>query len=122
MVQAEGDGWSNLDDTRSLWEQSRSLSDSTLHNLLEVAKEQVLAYAETTEADLTEVPPRYARAQWMQARNIYNASVVDASGGDMGEGSFVIRPFPLDWMIKQIITPKTRVPRFGTFPIQDEAV
>ncbi|MFC5930207.1 hypothetical protein D6T64_05645 [Cryobacterium melibiosiphilum] len=55
------------------------------------------------------VPLRYKQAQLMQTRNLWNAAKSDPSG-QMGDDGFVIRPFPMDWVIKGIIRPKNPVP------------
>ena len=57
------------------------------------------------------IPTRYALAQLMQAKNMWNAGRVDASGGIGDGGDFVIRPVPLDWHVKQLLRPKRGAPR-----------
>ncbi len=86
--------------------------------LLDAAREQVLAYAPalpaftpTEETPAQPIPDRYALGQIRQAQNLWRASIVDASGG-VGDGeSFVIRPTPLDWHVKQILRPRRGAPR-----------
>ncbi len=53
------------------------------------------------------IPESYRWAQLQHARNIWNATNVNPSAGyGMDEpGSFMIRPFPLDWAIKQRLRP-----------------
>lgn len=117
-------------DLRELWPDVEQLEDSTLELLLDAARDQVIAYAPALPSDVVEreegtgygygpfggelpptIPGRYAFGQFQQAKNIWNASRVDASGG-IGDGSdFVMRPTPLDWHVKQILRPKRGRPR-----------
>ena len=87
-----------------------------LVELLEVAREQVEAYAPAlplpAEGEALEIPATYRYAQLMQARNIWNASTV-SPGGDLGEGDFTITVHPLDWTVKQMLRPKRAVPVVG---------
>jgi len=104
----------------------------TCEMLLEVAREQVIAYAPdpgTAEAavaavlerfglehklvdvlavleldDLTDPPRRYVYAQLQQAVNLWNAGRV-SSDGNIGDGGYVFTPRPLDKTIRQIIRP-----------------
>jgi len=77
--------------------------------LLEIAREQVLAYAPAMPAPvegepIPDPPARYVYAQLQQARNLWNAGRV-STGGDIGEGQFTFTPRPLDKTIRQIIRP-----------------
>lgn len=111
LVAQDPDGWQTVDTARDIWEQAPN-DDARLFQLLELAKQQVLAYAPALTL-LAPIPPNYREAQIMQARNIWNAGKVDPQSGGFGEDSFVIRPFPLDWMIKQILRPRTGIPVVG---------
>lgn len=117
--------WYTLETIRADWRDAPS-SDTVLQQLLDASKQQVLAFdngytwrkAGGAQADYTgdyragAVPSNLVMAQRMQVRNLWNASQVDASGNAGGEDTFVIRPFPLDWVIRQVIRPKT-VPVVG---------
>ena len=83
--------------------------------LLDVAREQVVAYAPEAPADdvtvvdgiitsTTVTPTRYVYAQLQQATNLWNAGRVSSSG-DIGVDTFTFTPRPLDKTIKQIIRP-----------------
>lgn len=111
VVQGD-DGWATLDMARDEWADARTLADVILWRLLDTAKGDVLAYAPALP-DAAPIPLRYAEAQIMQARNRWNALKVDPASGGLGEGDFVIRPFPLDWQIKQLLRPKQAVPVIG---------
>jgi hypothetical protein len=120
IVQSEDDGWANLDTAReeTRWPDANTLSDRVLFDILIEARRAVIAYADEVGVDFDEDQPasNLRFAQIMQARNIHNAIRVDPSTGDLGDGSFQVRAFPLDWQVQQIIKPKSRRPRFGTFP------
>jgi hypothetical protein len=112
VVQDLDSQWHTLDTAREEWADAGHLGDRTLWELLEVAKNDVTAFAPSLAlADGTSkpVPVHYRKAQIMQARNILNSLGVDPASGDDGDGSFAIRPFPLDWQVKQTLRPK-RVP------------
>lgn len=105
--------WYDIDSARADWIDA-PLNDDTLQALLDVSKQQVIAYAPRLPVPVdpeapVEVPANYRYYQLMQATNIWNAGRVDASGG-VGEGEFVIRPHPLDWQIKQGLRPRRAVP------------
>ncbi len=89
--------------------------------LIDLAREQVLAYAppypdpELTTKDVwtqawdLDPAPRFIYAQLMQAQNLWNAGRAQQDGGVGTEGySFV--PRPLDKNIRQIIRPVSGVP------------
>lgn len=112
VVQDFDSQWHTLDTAREEWSDAGHLGDLTLYELLEVAKNDVTSFAPSLAlADGTSkpVPVHYRKAQIMQARNILNSLGVDPASGDDGDGSFAIRPFPLDWQVKQTLRPK-RVP------------
>ncbi|WP_157001436.1 hypothetical protein [Agromyces laixinhei] len=104
VVQDPDSPWCTLDSIRDEWPDAETIDDGPLWRLLSLAREQVLAYAPTL-AEGDPVPERYREAQRVQARNVWNASRVAPDGG-IGSDDFVIRPFPLDWHVKQIIRPK----------------
>lgn len=107
----EFDGWHTLDSARGDWQDAPGF-DPWLFELLEIARQQVTAYAPALSVG-TQPPAAYRQAQLSQARNIWNSTKVDAASGSMGDETFVIRPYPLDWMIKQILRPKTGMPVIG---------
>jgi hypothetical protein len=83
--------------------------------LLDVAREQVLAYAPAPDPHLPgdpvpDPPARYVLAQLQQVRNLYNAGRA-AGDGEVGADGFTFRPFPLDRTIKAIIRPIDGKPR-----------
>jgi len=111
-IVAQGDnGWHTVDSARDGWDDAPD-ADADLYELLELAKEAVIEYAPVLAEG--EYPPlRYRKGQRMHAENIWNACRVNpASGGD-GDGTFVLRPFPLDWQVKQMLRPKRAVPVIG---------
>lgn len=104
--------WHTIETARDEWDDA-PLNDDVLTELLAVAQQQVIAYAPTlpvADPPTTEVPTNYRFGQLRQAQNLWTAGQVDSSGG-LGEGEFVVRPHPLDWIIKQILRPRRAVPR-----------
>lgn len=104
VVQDSSSPWHTLDSIRAEWPDTETIEDGPLWTLLALARDQVLAYAPPLAEDAP-VPDRYREAQRIQARNVWNASKVSSDGG-IGADDYVIRPFPLDWHVKQIIRPK----------------
>lgn len=109
MIVQAVDGWVTLDDARAKWRDAPA-DDDTLFELLEIAKQQVVEFAPTAYDDdgnviTTPALMNYRLAQRMQARNLWNANQVDPGNGQIGADTFVIRPFPMDWVVKNIIRP-----------------
>lgn len=105
--------WHTLDSARAEWADAEHLSDAMLYQLLADVREQVLDFAPAlidAEGDPLPVPDRYRRGQLAQARNTLNAQGVDPASGEDGNDTFAIRPFPLDWQVKQILRPKRGIP------------
>lgn len=104
--------WYTVGEAREYWRDA-PYEDDDVQQLLDVAQFHVLEYGpDRVAADIAAtgcVPVNYRLAQIMQARNLWNASKTDPAG-TIGDGSFEIRPFPLDWTIKQIIRPKSAKP------------
>lgn len=91
------------------WPDAAAILDTnTITVYLEAAKSQVLAYAPPLD-DGAPIPQSYAIAQLMQTRNIWNASKVSPAG-NIGDGSFASTPFPLDWMVRQMLRPRRGIP------------
>lgn len=111
FVVQHDDGWHTIDTARDEWADAPS-DDVKLFKLLWNARNEVEAYAPTLAAD-RRPPINYTEGQLLHARNIWNASKVDPASGGMGDDSFIIRPFPLDWAIKQRLRPQTILGAFG---------
>ncbi|MGV8851716.1 MAG: hypothetical protein ACOH1M_04000 [Rhodoglobus sp.] len=105
--------WHTLVTARDEWIDAPE-SDELLQDLLDVAEQSVIAYAPKlvapVEGEAEVIPTNYRYAHLQQTKNLWNAGRVD-SGGGVGEGEFVFRPHPLDWVIKQILRPRRAVPR-----------
>jgi len=109
VVDDSSSQWATLALARDQWVDSRAIDDPILHDLLQLAQDQVIEYAPVL-ADTAPVPLRYRLAQVAQAKNVYNGSLVDSGSGDIGSDTFQIRPFPLDWQIKQMLRPRRGKP------------
>lgn len=107
LVVQEEDGWHTLDSARELWAMAPQ-NEFRLFMLLELARDQCAAYAPALAEDAP-VPPRYKEGQLMHARNLLNAATVSPDG-NTGDDDFVLRPYPLDWMVKQMLRPQRGVP------------
>jgi hypothetical protein len=108
IVAEAPDGWHTLATARADW--TNNLSDVQLYTLLRIARVAVESFRPLGEDEA--VPLRYRQAQLMQARNVLNASKSDPAQGADGE-LFVIRPYPLDLFIRELIQPRTAVPAVG---------
>lgn len=103
FVIEELSGWYTLYEMREDWEQSPT-ADYKAAELLTLAREQCLEYAPLPES--AGIPEAHRQAQLMQARNIWNSARVDPANAGIEGENFIIQPYPLDWMIKQILRPK----------------
>lgn len=102
------------DDTSTgspVWAEAADIPTTLLTDLLFIARDSVVAFAPALAEDYPDdkCPVSYRHAQFMQTRNLWNATEVD-SGGGFGDGEYTIRPMPLDWIIKQILRPKRAIP------------
>ncbi len=111
IVVEQEDGWLTISELRKNWRDAPD-DDEDCFELLEVAKAGVVAFAPAL-AEGAQVPATYRKGQRMQARNTWNAAKVDPTSGGMGDDTFVIRPYPLDWAIKQVLRPKPAIPPVG---------
>jgi hypothetical protein len=101
------DEWHSVESIRLEWPDAEHIPDASLWEILEVAKDQVLEFAPVLAAGVS-IPVTWRTAQRVQSRNIWNAARV-APDGTAGMDDFVIRPFPLDWHVKQILRPKRAI-------------
>lgn len=86
------------------WPDAPMNRPETLGMLLEVAREQVIAYAPAPADPPEPIPSRYVYAQLKQAENLWNAGRASSSG-DVGVDGFMFVPRPLDKTIQKIIRP-----------------
>lgn len=105
------DGWHTLESAREDWRDA-PVPDAWLYELLWTARNDVETYAPALAPDAWP-PLNYRRAQLMQARNLWNAGRVDPASGSAGDDTFILRPYPLDWTIKQMLRPKRAVKAIG---------
>lgn len=102
--------WHTPSSARELVRSGLPVDDELLTTLLEIAAQQVVEFGPIPLDELNTVPPHYRQAQLMQTKNIWSAVSVDSGSGNVPEGTYQLRPFPLDWMVRQIIRPKRAVP------------
>lgn len=94
---------------RGAWVDAPVQNIEVLQMLLDVAREQVVAFAPAPAPvpqgePVPGPPPRYVLAQLMQVRNLYNAGRTTGEG-EVGAEGFTFRPYPLDNTIKAVIRP-----------------
>ena len=111
VVQDPDSGWHTLDSVRAEWPDADIIPDPSLWALLATSKLQVVTFAPALTDDAP-IPLHYREAQRIQARNIWTAAKVSPDGG-LGGDDFIVRPFPLDWHVKQILRPRRGVPVVG---------
>lgn len=120
--------WYTVDTIGADWPDAPTTSASVLQQLVDAGKQQVLAFdngytwanTATLNTDVNGAPVAYpgdypagavpsnlVLAHRMQIRNLWNAAAVDPSNASTTDDTFIVRPFPLDWMVRQIIRPKT---------------
>lgn len=110
VVEDRVTGWLTLWGARSEWRDAPR-SDVALWQLLETAREQVIAWADHLgEAAPARVPDNYRLAQRMQARETWNAAKRDPSNFGLGDADLAIIPRPLGPEIRDVIVPKHRRP------------
>lgn len=114
VVEDSADGWATLAEARDEWRDLPS-NPRVAYTLLQIARHDVIEYAPTLAPD-ARVPANYVKAQIMHARDIWNSGHADPSSGDLGEGSFALTPYPLDWMIRQLLRPARAIPRVPRYP------
>lgn len=96
--------WHTPESARTQWVDA-PLDDEQLQELLDVAKQAVLAYAPAID-DPDDPPTNYRVAQLTQTKNVWNGSYASPSG-DLDGGSFGLTTFPLDWQVKQLLRPRS---------------
>lgn len=101
------------------WRDAPIENPEVLSMILEVAQEDVIAYAPRPDGPSIDqdgyivpsfvVKPRYVLAQLSQAKNLWEAGRVN-SGGEVGAEGFVFTPRPLDATIRKMIRPVNNKP------------
>lgn len=116
FVVQDHDGWLTLYQARRRWSDAPT-DDVLLWGLLDSARRACTTFAPVLPVDddgdiVLPLPAGYPDAQLMQARNTWNAAKTDPATTGDGE-MFVIRPYPLDNFIKQLLRPRTGTPAVG---------
>lgn len=106
FVVQEIDGWLTLETARAQWGDA-PLDDVFLHQILETAKAQCVAYAPALLLG-AQVPVTYVQAQLLQSRAIYQ-SVIANQQDSVGVEGFQVRVFPLDFTIRAMLRPKRAI-------------
>lgn len=98
--------WATLTEARSLWADAPD-EDEVLDLALDAAQEQCEAFAPAL-GEGAPVPAGYTLAVVTQARSVYRASALANQDGGIGPDGLVIRTFPLDWQVRQLLRPARR--------------
>lgn len=101
-------GWNTLAMARTVW-RDLPTDPRVAYELLAVAKRDVLAFAPALPEGAP-IPENYRTAQWMHARDIATSGIATPSG-DIGAPGFATTPYPMDWMIRQVLRPKRAIPK-----------
>lgn len=96
-----------VDRLRAAWPGAPTENLELCETLLEVAREQVEAFAPALDPDAP-LPLRYTYAQLQQAMNLWAAGRADENG-NVGTEGFSFQPRPLDKTIRNIIRPTSGV-------------
>ncbi len=108
FVVQERSGWHSMFSARQQWADATGLSDVELYTALEAAKVACVEYAPTLEEGAP-IPLAWKQAQLLQARAIWTITQQD-NQNQVGMEGLVIRTYPLDWNIRQLLRPKTARP------------
>ena len=103
--------WHDIDSIRIAWSDADQIEDALLGELLEVARDAVVAYAPALAEDAV-LPTSYRLGQMLHTKNLWNAARVGADGS-IGGDTFEIQPRPLDWHVKQVLRPAQGLPKVG---------
>ena len=107
--------WHTIESARDEWPDApydEDGGDTQLENLLELAKDAVVAFAPAVDDPLVEIPAGYRQAQLLQARNVWNSSKASPTG-DFDGTSYGLTSYPLDWQVRQLTRPKQGKPVIG---------
>lgn len=102
------DGWHTIGSARGEWDGAKAMDDWRLFVLLDTAKGECEAYRPGSRAGLR---PSIAEreAQLVHARNRAAAGRIDPASGDTGVDGYGGQPFPMDWVVKQLLRPARRM-------------
>jgi hypothetical protein len=105
--------WHDLKSIREALPDTIDVPDTALNDLLLTARQAVEAFAPALPNELIKenmCPVNYRLAHMMQTRNLWNSFEVDGSGAIGEDMGYSYRPYPLDWIVKQVLRPARSVP------------
>jgi len=94
--------WPDITTARAQW--PGAPTDTILADLLDIARDQVIAYAPELPLG-AEVPVNYSYAALVQARDIWNAFNASPSQDQFGQDTFAIPVYPMSWHVKNLLRP-----------------
>jgi hypothetical protein len=97
--------WYTLEEARADWPGLGAPDDEQLQLLLDVSKNECLAFSPVT--DPLDIPDGHRWAHLAHARNIWNSQKANPSGG-LGDDvqGFALTPFPMDWSVRARLRPR----------------
>lgn len=101
---AEPAPWATLAELQADTWRDRPASTDLCQHLLDVAQEQLEAYAPALPAG-AEPPARYKRAVLLQVREVWAASTRDSGTDTIGVEGLVVRVRPLSAAVRQLLRP-----------------
>lgn len=114
-IETAAEGWMTTGEAQEYWPTVEHIDGAEMYELLQIAKRDCIAYLDRLYAVGAEVKEDWRRAQVIHARNIYNATKVDAASGVIGEDgtSYKLTTFPMDWHVKNLLRPQKGGYRIG---------
>lgn len=99
--------WYTLEEAQADWSGLGAPDADQMERLLDVSKDECLAFSPVTLTDPVVIPEGHRWAQLAHARNIWNAQKANPSGGfgDDTQG-FALTPFPMDWAVRARLRPR----------------
>lgn len=97
--------WYTLEEARADWPGLGAPDDAQLQLLLDVSKDECLAFSPVT--DEADIPDGHRWSHLAHARNMWNAQKANPSGG-LGDDTqgFALTPFPMDWAVRARLRPR----------------
>ena len=104
--------WADTEYAGQAWPEGKRLGDERLEQLLDVAQEQLEAYAPRVVAG-SPVPERYREAVVLQARDLASAAQRDGSSDVIGFEAYAVRARPLSAVVRSLLRPARGVGAVG---------
>jgi hypothetical protein len=97
--------WLTVEELRDRWPDA-PIDDAEAEDFMDAAFEQCVTFLNDPEAEGT---PSRRLALVMQTRSVWRATEADSN--EIGPEGFAITAFPMDWQVKNLLRPKSGMPR-----------